>query len=109
MNSLSRTFAIALFSLLAVMPAGAQPTPDTAQAFPNRPVKLIVPFPPGGPTDLMARVYGQKLSERDARGPGRHARGSARLAPAWIGAFAVQIRRLSRLSCPLFRFPLICR
>src|SRR5262245_56901170 len=35
-----------------------------ADAFPNRPVKVIVPFPPGGPTDLMARVFGGKLSER---------------------------------------------
>jgi tripartite-type tricarboxylate transporter receptor subunit TctC len=32
--------------------------------FPNRPVRLIVPFPPGGPSDLAARVFGQKLAER---------------------------------------------
>jgi tripartite-type tricarboxylate transporter receptor subunit TctC len=64
MKLLARAFAVALLPLLAAMPAEAQPAPDGAQAFPNRPVKLIVPFPPGGPTDLMARVYGQKLSER---------------------------------------------
>jgi tripartite-type tricarboxylate transporter receptor subunit TctC len=62
MKLLGRTFAVGLLSLLAAMPAGAQPAPDSA--FPSRPVKLIVPFPPGGPTDLMARVYGQKLSEQ---------------------------------------------
>ena len=34
-----------------------------AQTFPDKPVKLIVPFPPGGPTDGMARIVGQKLAE----------------------------------------------
>jgi tripartite-type tricarboxylate transporter receptor subunit TctC len=48
-------------ALLLVQPAVAPAQPD---AFPSRPVKMIVPFPPGGPTDLMARVFGQKLSER---------------------------------------------
>ena len=43
----------------------SQPGVALAQdAFPTRPVKMIVPFPPGGPTDLMARVFGQKLAER---------------------------------------------
>jgi tripartite-type tricarboxylate transporter receptor subunit TctC len=35
-----------------------------AQAYPSRPVRLIVPFPPGGPTDTVARPMGQWLSER---------------------------------------------
>src|SRR5262245_10783014 len=35
----------------------------SAQPYPNRPVKLIVPFPAGGPADLIARIIGQKLSE----------------------------------------------
>jgi len=48
-------------ALLLVQPAVATAQPD---AFPSRPVKMIVPFPPGGPTDLMARVFGAKLSER---------------------------------------------
>jgi tripartite-type tricarboxylate transporter receptor subunit TctC len=34
-----------------------------AQTFPSRPVKLIVTYPVGGSSDLMARIMGQKLSE----------------------------------------------
>ena len=35
-----------------------------AQAYPSRPVRWIVPYPPGGATDLPARLIGQYLSER---------------------------------------------
>jgi tripartite-type tricarboxylate transporter receptor subunit TctC len=34
-----------------------------AQDFPRAPVKIIVPFPPGGPTDTLARLIGQKLQD----------------------------------------------
>ena len=37
-------------------------TPAYPQSYPNQPIKLIVPFPPGGPIDVMARLVAQKLN-----------------------------------------------
>jgi tripartite-type tricarboxylate transporter receptor subunit TctC len=50
--------------LSALAAAGLSPvaTPALAQSYPDRPIKLIVPFPPGGPMDVMARMVGQQLN-----------------------------------------------
>jgi tripartite-type tricarboxylate transporter receptor subunit TctC len=45
-------------------PLAVLPRIGRAQSYPTRPVHLIVGFPPGGPTDLAARLIGQWLSER---------------------------------------------
>src|SRR5262245_38201943 len=39
------------------------PALASAQDFPNKPIKLIVPFPAGGPNDIIARVVGAKMAE----------------------------------------------
>jgi tripartite-type tricarboxylate transporter receptor subunit TctC len=49
--------AVAFIAVNAVLAGNA-----TAQSYPNKPVKLIVPFAPGGFTDVVARILGQKLS-----------------------------------------------
>lgn len=42
---------------------GAVCVPAAAQNYPVKPIRLIVPYPPGGPTDLVGRSVGQKLTE----------------------------------------------
>lgn len=56
---ITRTFLKALGLVLGL---AATAGPVLAQAYPSRPVKLIVPFPPGAATDLAARMVGQQLS-----------------------------------------------
>ena len=51
-----------LICMLALADAVAQGTADS-HSYPDRTVRIIVPFPPGGPTDILMRVVGQRLSE----------------------------------------------
>lgn len=48
---------------MLVLPTFLLPTLAAAEDFPNKPIKLIVPFPAGGPNDIIARVVGQRMSE----------------------------------------------
>ena len=40
----------------------AAPAALAQDKYPSKPIRLVIPFPPGGPTDLMGRRYGEKLS-----------------------------------------------
>jgi tripartite-type tricarboxylate transporter receptor subunit TctC len=51
--------AAAAFAVAAIAPTASA----LAQEFPNRPIKFIVPFPPGSGTDTSARYFGRKLTE----------------------------------------------
>ncbi|MGZ5095909.1 MAG: tripartite tricarboxylate transporter substrate binding protein, partial [Burkholderiales bacterium] len=54
------TVAVILGALLTSAVFGQSPT---ARAFPERPVRLIVPYPPGGGSDVIARILAPRLSE----------------------------------------------
>jgi tripartite-type tricarboxylate transporter receptor subunit TctC len=56
----ARLIALALSSGLAMGSAAAQ---ERADVFPTRAIKIVVPFPAGGPSDVLARMIGQKMSE----------------------------------------------
>src|SRR5262249_41372621 len=56
-RNMRRTILCATLALLAMTGAAA------AQDYPNRPITLVVPFPPGGSTTIVARIVADKLSE----------------------------------------------
>ena len=62
--AISRFFArrTALCTLAATAAAVLLPLPSAAQGFPTKPLTIIVPFTPGGTTDLLARIVGQELA-----------------------------------------------
>ncbi|MFL6304153.1 MAG: Bug family tripartite tricarboxylate transporter substrate binding protein [Candidatus Sulfotelmatobacter sp.] len=52
-----------LATVLATRADAQTPTESDAASYPNRPIRIIVPFPAGGPSDVLARIVGQRLSD----------------------------------------------
>ena len=48
-----------IFVLLLLLVSGQA----MAQAYPAKPIRIIVPFPAGGPSDVQARLIGQKMAD----------------------------------------------
>ena len=57
-----RTFAAMLGSLAMAVVAGLAPALASAQDYPNKPIRVVVPFPPGGGTDVLVRIIGEKIA-----------------------------------------------
>lgn len=58
MLSIKHRLCAALLSVCALAGAGAV----SAQSYPTKPIQIVVPFPPGGPNDILARAIGQELA-----------------------------------------------
>src|SRR5467141_437678 len=66
-NATRRMAAGRLLTLLAIGLAPIALQPVNAESYPERTIKIVVPFPPGGPTDVVARLIAQSLSSDSDR------------------------------------------
>jgi tripartite-type tricarboxylate transporter receptor subunit TctC len=58
-----RSIALGTFCAAMLALAPAAHAQDSAASFPNRPLRIVVPFPAGGPSDVLARMIGQRMSQ----------------------------------------------
>src|SRR5438034_4728483 len=51
------------FAMISALMMGTAAAQERADSFPTRSIKIVVPFPAGGPSDVLARMIGQRMSE----------------------------------------------
>lgn len=92
---------ICTLGLVVMLALGAHPT-LLAQTYPNKPIKMIVPFPAGGTTDIVARIVAQRMSESmgqtvtiDNRGGAGGAIGADLMAKAAPDGYTIMMHNLS--------------
>ena len=95
-----RRFNTALATLALLMPA-----PALAQTWPDHAIRLVVPFPAGGPTDIIARVVGQAMTEAlgqpvviDNRGGAGGVTGTDKVARAAPDGYTLALTSAGALS-----------
>jgi len=52
-----------VLAVISMLLSGAAAAQERLEAFPSRSIKIVVPFPAGGPSDVLARMIGAKMSE----------------------------------------------
>ncbi|HSV53083.1 MAG TPA: tripartite tricarboxylate transporter substrate binding protein [Burkholderiaceae bacterium] len=95
------SLALSLVAIVAFMPAHAQ-------SYPNKPVRIVVPYPPGGTVDLVARVLAQSLTEQtgtqfivDNRSGASGAIGSDAVAKAAADGYTLLVQSPTLIANPL--------
>lgn len=61
---MKRLVGLLAFSITTVMMSSAPAAASDHANYPNRPIKIVVPFPPGGSTDVLIRLIGPRLADR---------------------------------------------
>ena len=93
-----KKFLVAALCAASMLHSGA----SMAQAWPSKPIRMMVPFPPGGSTDIVARIVAQKLSERlgqsiviENRGGGGGTIGTAAVAKSAPDGYSLAVASTS--------------
>jgi hypothetical protein len=99
------TPAIAALILVAVTPALAQKNIPAGDSYPSRPIRLVVPFAPGGSSDTITRVIGPHLAEQmgqqvvlDNRSGGNGALGTQIIARATPDGYTIGLAYIATLA-----------
>ncbi|HEV8518614.1 MAG TPA: tripartite tricarboxylate transporter substrate-binding protein, partial [Burkholderiales bacterium] len=108
MLSLVSRIALVMAGGIAALALTAHPLTTTAQSYPARPVRLVVPFPPGGSNDIVGRVVAAGLSERlgkqvivDNRAGGNSIIGSEIVATAQPDGYTLLVISTSFTTNPI--------